>query len=116
VDLAIEIPQPDGACRERLIRLYARDMAADADTAGLVAQTEGVTASFIKELVRRAALASLRGGDRPPALRQAHVDAVLAEMNVEQQALTRSLLGGDTSRAEARPVQFSPGAFRRPRR
>jgi hypothetical protein len=116
VDLAIEIPRPDAACRERLIRLYARDMAADADTAGLVAQTEGVTASFIKELVRRAALASLRAGDRPPALRQAHVDAVLAEMNVEQQSLTRSLLGGDTSRAEARPVQFSPGAFRRPRR
>ena len=31
VDLAIEIPRPDAACRERLFRVYVRDLAMDAD-------------------------------------------------------------------------------------
>jgi ATP-dependent 26S proteasome regulatory subunit len=98
VDLAVEIPRPDAVCREGLIRLYARDLAMDADVAGIVAATEGVTASFVKELIRRTVLASLRAGDRPAVLRQAHADAVLAEMNAEHQSLTRSLLVGDTPR------------------
>jgi hypothetical protein len=38
-------------------------------------------------------LASLRAGERPPVLRGPHFADVLAEMNSEHQALTRSLLG-----------------------
>jgi hypothetical protein len=112
VDLAVEIPRPDAACREQLIRLYARDVAFDGDMSSVVAATEGVTASYIKELVRRAVLAALRAGDRPPVLRQAHFDEVLAEMNAEHQSLTRSLLGADTLPGEPRPM----GAIQRPRR
>jgi ATP-dependent 26S proteasome regulatory subunit len=93
VDLAIEIPRPDAGCRERLFRLYVRDLALDADLGPVVAGTEGVTASFVKEMIRRTVLASLRAGERPPVLRDAHFTAVLAEMNGERQALTRSLLG-----------------------
>jgi SpoVK/Ycf46/Vps4 family AAA+-type ATPase len=117
VDLAIEIPRPDGACRERLIRLYARDLALDADVAGIVAATQGVTASFVKELIRRTVLASLRAGDRPAVLRQAHTDDVLGEMNAEHQSLTRSLLAGDTPRAgqQVRP-RPQPRALRPLRR
>jgi hypothetical protein len=120
VDLAIEIPRPDAACRERLIRLYTRDLAidADVDVAGIVAATEGVTASFVKELIRRTVLTSLRAGDRPAVLRQAHADAVLAEMNAEHQSLTRSLLAGDTPRItgpQLRPHP-QPRAFRPLRR
>jgi ATPase family associated with various cellular activities (AAA) len=111
VDLAIEVPRPDAACRERLLRLYARGAAPDADIPAVVAATEGVTASYIKELVRRAVLAALRAGQRPLVLHDAHFDEVLAEMNSEHQSLTRSLLGGDATPADAR----SPGA-RRPRR
>jgi hypothetical protein len=95
VDLAIEIPRPDAGCRERLFRLYVRDLTADADLGPVVAGTEGVTASFVKEMIRRTVLASLRAGERPPVLRDAHFTAVLAEMNGERQALTRSLLGVD---------------------
>jgi hypothetical protein len=95
VDLAIEIPRPDAACRERLFRLYVRDLALDADLEPVVAGTEGVTASFVKEMIRRTVLASLRAGERPPVLRDAHFAEVLAEMNGEHQALTRSLLGVD---------------------
>jgi DNA polymerase III delta prime subunit len=93
VDLAIEIPRPDGGCRERLFRVYIRDLAVDADLDPVVAGTEGVTASFVKEMIRRTVLASLRAGERPPVLRDAHFSAVLTEMNGERQALTRSLLG-----------------------
>lgn len=93
VDLAIEIPRPDPVCRERLLRLYARDLELPADLSAVVAGTEGVTASFVKELIRRVVLASLRAGDSPPTLRSAYFAEVLDEMNSERHALTRSLLG-----------------------
>jgi len=112
VDLAIEIPRPDAVCREKLLRLYTRDVTLDGDTSAVVAATEGVTASYIKELVRRAVLAALRAGDRPLVLRTAHFDEVLAEMNAQHQSLTRSLLGGETGAADTRPA----AAFRRIRR
>jgi hypothetical protein len=106
VDLAVEIPRPDAACRERLLRLYARHLAVEADLGEVVAGTEGVTASFIKEMIRRTVLVSLRSGDRPPVLRGAHFDEVLAEMNGEHNALTRSLLGA--------PAPDGPPADREP--
>jgi hypothetical protein len=112
VDLAIEIPRPDAVCREQLLRLYTRDVALDGGTSAVVGATEGVTASYIKELVRRAVLVALYAAERPPVLRQAHFDEVLAEMNAEHQSLTRSLLGGNARPSDARP----PGALRRPRR
>jgi hypothetical protein len=93
VDLAIEIPRPDGHCRGRLLRVYARDLTVEGDLEQVVAGTDGVTASFIKEMIRRTVLASLRAGERPPVLRGSYFTGVLAEMNSEHQALTRSLLG-----------------------
>ncbi len=93
VDLAIEVPRPDAGCRERLFHLYARDLVLDADLEPVVTGTEGVTASFVKEMIRRTVLASLRAGEHPPVLRDAHFAGVLAEMNGQHQALTRSLLG-----------------------
>ncbi len=112
VDLAIEIPRPDAECREKLLRLYTRDVTLDGDPSAVVAATEGVTASYIKELVRRAVLAALRAQDRPLVLREAHFEAVLTEMSAQHQSLTRSLLGGDTAAGEMRPA----AAFRRMRR
>jgi SpoVK/Ycf46/Vps4 family AAA+-type ATPase len=120
VDLAIEIPRPDAVCRERLLQVYARDLAVDADLGQVVAGTEGVTASFIKELIRRTVLVSLRAGDRPPVLRGAHFAEVLAEMNSEHHALTRALLGGsgagsaDDDEPAARE-QLHPVSGHRPR-
>ena len=95
VDLAVEIPRPDAACRERLLRLYARGLAIEANPAEVAAATDGVTASFIKELIRRAVLTSLRAGEHPPVLRGEYFTAVLGEMNGEHHTLTRSLLGSD---------------------
>jgi len=96
IDLAVEIPRPDAQSRERLLRVYARDLTVDADLGPVVQGTEGVTASFVKEMIRRTVLVSLRAGDSPPVLRSAYFADVLTEMTDERQALTRSLLGGST--------------------
>ena len=117
VDLAVEIPRPDARCRERLLRVYARDLAVDADLEQVAAGTEGVTASFIKEMIRRTVLASLRAGERPPVLRGPHFAGVLAEMNSEHQALTRSLLGAGAegpARQQIRRSGPAPGRAARP--
>src|SRR4029079_6444507 len=63
VDLAIEIPLPDAAARRRLLELYARGLdLTGADIDAVVARTEGVTASFFKELLRKATPAAGEDG------------------------------------------------------
>jgi len=109
VDLAIEIPRPDAACRDALLRLYTRGVALDGGLSAVVAATEGVTASYIKELVRRAVLAALSAAQRPVLLRQEHFDEVLAEMSAERQSLTRSLLGGAVPADAHQPAAFRRG-------
>jgi len=92
VDLAVEIPLPDAESRERLIALYGRglDLALD-DPDRVVARTEGVTASFIKELLRKARLWAAE--DDRVTVTQADVDAALDELLHETSALTRVILG-----------------------
>jgi hypothetical protein len=90
VDLAVEIPKPDAACRERLLRLYAGPALRLPDASALVAATDGVTASFVKEWVRRAVLASV--GE--PGVDENALRRTLDELLSQQQALTRSMLGG----------------------
>jgi hypothetical protein len=91
VDLAVEVPLPDTEARHRLIRLYARDLPfapAALDTAAR--RSAGTTASFAKELVRRAVLIAAEAGrdTTDDDLTQA-----LDEMLSEAQTVTRSLLG-----------------------
>ena len=76
----------------------------------VVTGTEGVTASFLKEMIRRTVLVSLRAGDRPPVLRGPYFADVLAEMSGERHELTRSLLGAGGGAGA--PV---PGRQRHPR-
>lgn len=59
VDVAVEIALPDAAARERLLRLYGAGVPlalAQRDVDQAIERTDGVTASFIKELIRRATL------------------------------------------------------------
>lgn len=97
VDLAMEVPLPDAECRERLLRLYTSDVDLDlTDASAIVTASDGVTASFVKELVRRAVLIAL---DEQPAADRVRLDestitAALGELMDERQALTRSILGG----------------------
>jgi hypothetical protein len=92
VDLAVEVPKPDAECRERLLRLYASATPLVLPSAeNVVEATEGVTASFIKELVRRAVL---RHADQGGPLDETVVHEALSDLLAEHQTLTRSILGG----------------------
>ena len=65
VDQAVELPLPDAEGRRRLLALYRGNLDLElVDTEPIVAETEGVTASFFKELMRRAALVSAERVDR----------------------------------------------------
>ncbi|WP_062351170.1 AAA family ATPase [Herbidospora yilanensis] len=101
IDLAVEVPPPDATARDRLIRLYARNRPIEADVAAVVKATEGVTASFIKELLRRVVLTALRRDEH--ALTDDHFTAVLTRMAGDGESLTRALLGGAAERKDVRP-------------
>ncbi|MCI3273201.1 AAA family ATPase [Streptomyces cylindrosporus] len=92
VDLAVEIPLPDAEGRAALLALYGTNLDLGEDIAReVVTRTEGTTASFTKELVRRAVLiAAERESDRTEAsdLREA-----LDELLSDRDRLTRRLLG-----------------------
>lgn len=67
VDHAAELPVPDAAARAMLLRLYRGRLDLDvSDLDTVIARTEGVTASFIKELLRRAALVAAEEDDGGP--------------------------------------------------
>jgi predicted AAA+ superfamily ATPase len=97
VDLAVEIAKPDLEGRERLFRLYAADLLAagqlsESAVHAAAARTEGVTASFTKELIRRCVVNAALAGRSPE---DADVSAALDEMLSDAESLTRSLLGGE---------------------
>jgi SpoVK/Ycf46/Vps4 family AAA+-type ATPase len=96
VDVAVEIDLPDAAARERLLVLYGRSLPlrmADAETREVVERTEGVTASFLKELLRRSMLESLHEDAYEQVVTAAHVSRALDDLLDSTQQLTRSLLG-----------------------
>jgi ATP-dependent 26S proteasome regulatory subunit len=100
VDQAVELTLPDLAARRALFELYRGDL--DVDTSrvdDVLARTEGVTASFLKELLRRSAL---RAAERTPddeglAVTADDLDAALDELLDTRNALTRVLLGSAPS-------------------
>jgi cell division protease FtsH len=116
VDAAVEIAPPDGDGRRRLLRLYGTGLGigalTDEELEDSVAATEGRTATYLREVVRRAALIA---AERQPegALR---VDGRLLgqaarELLGDRAALTRALLGGaDEPDAEPPFSAEPPGA------
>ena len=97
VDQAIEFPRPDDDGRAKLVRLYARGMEiADEVLRATVQRTDGVSASFIKELMRRSAQFYLER-DGSGALELGDVEAALDELLISGGSFNRSLLGGVAS-------------------
>lgn len=93
VDQATEIPLPDAECRRRLISLYGEGLDLKLEAVEeVVARTEGTSASFIKELLRRATLfAAEEEGDL--VVTDRHVSEALDELLVAGGTLTMRLLG-----------------------
>jgi hypothetical protein len=102
VDHAAELPVPDAAARLRLLRLYQGRLKVElSDSESVISRTEGVTASFIKELLRRAALVAAEeddgaadGADAPITVKDAHLSAALDQLLDTRSRLTQALLGG----------------------
>jgi len=96
VDVAVEIGLPDADARRKLLDLYARSVPlqlSDADVMGVVERTEGVTASFLKELLRRAVLESLFDHTPLRIVTAEHTSRALDDLLDTTQQVTRSLLG-----------------------
>ncbi len=96
VDVAIEIDLPDADARERLLALYGRSLPlrlSEEETREIVDRTEGVTASFLKELLRRAMLECLHDDAAEQLVTATHTSRALGDLLDSGQQLTRSLLG-----------------------
>jgi hypothetical protein len=64
IDHTARLPLPDAVARRRLVRLYQGGLHIGRTSAiSVVARTDGVTASFIRELLRRAALQAAMHAD-----------------------------------------------------
>jgi hypothetical protein len=105
VDQAVALELPDPDARRALLRLYSGALVVDESRLGsVVERTEGVTASFLKELLRRAALLAAdqsddpddRTGTGPLAVSADQLDAALEELLDTRNAMTRTLLGGSS--------------------
>ena len=96
VDIAVEIALPDAAARERLLTLYGQNVPlalTEQDVNLAVERTDGTTASFLKELIRRSVLESLHDDPALPAVTGAHLARALDDLLDAAQAVTRTLLG-----------------------
>lgn len=121
VDAAIEIAPPDSEGRLRLFRLYGAGLDADElseeELQDAVSATDGRTATYIREVVRRAALQA--ADDNPEGSLQ--VDGSMlakaaSDLLEDRAVLTRSLLGGpedpDAEPPLGGPVGLPPMAAR----
>jgi ATP-dependent 26S proteasome regulatory subunit len=93
IDQAIEFPLPDEDGRRQLIRLYSYGLMISNDLVQNVARkTKGVSAAFLKELMRRSAQFYLQR-ERSGALIQGDLNDALEEMLFAGGSLNRKLLG-----------------------
>ena len=96
VDVAVEVSLPDAPAREQLLTLYGRSVPlalAEADVTEAVERTDGTTASFLKELIRRSVLEALHDDPSLPAVTGAHVSRALDDLLDSSQKVSRTLLG-----------------------
>ncbi len=96
VDVAVEIALPDAPARKRLLTLYGQNVPltlTEEDVSLAVERTDGTTASFLKELIRRGVLESLHDDPALTTVTGAHLARALDDLLDTAQAVTRTLLG-----------------------
>ena len=99
VDQAVLMELPDVEGRRRLFELYRGRLTVDEGRLeSVLERTEGVTASFLKELLRRAALIAVADsdavGEAPLEVSADHLDTALDELLDTRNAMIGVLLGG----------------------
>ena len=108
VDQAVSLELPDADARRALYELYRGNLDVDeANLDSVIERTDRVTASFLKELLRRAALiaADDSTGERL-AVSAEQLDAALDELLDTRNAMTRVLLGGQRPTATDDPNRW----------
>jgi ATP-dependent 26S proteasome regulatory subunit len=101
IDQAIEVPLPDEIGRGKLVRLYGKGLPlTEAVIEDAVRRTAGVSAAFIKELMRRIAQSSL-ARDGGQSVASADIDEALDDMLFTGGRLNVKLLGGAQAMAAA---------------
>jgi ATP-dependent Clp protease adapter protein ClpS len=94
IDQAIEVPLPDEVGRKKLVQLYGRGLPlGDAVVSEAAQRTKGVSAAFIKELMRRIAQASI-ARDRGTTVESDDISEALDDMLFAGGKLNVKLLGG----------------------
>ena len=91
IDQAIEIAKPDADARRRLLELYLEGT--DHSIASLdsvIDRLEGVTASFVKELVRRAMMSALDGDG---TIGESNLDGAITDLLEGSAQIAQSALG-----------------------
>lgn len=105
VDQAILFPLPDADCRRRLLTLYGEGLRFDGvDAEVWVEKLDGVSAAFIEEWLRKAALLAAEDGQTTAPLRvtESHLEGSVRELVYFGGDLTQRLLGyrpADAARA-----------------
>ncbi len=95
IDQAIEVPLPDRIGREKLVRLYGGGLKlSDHVVTELVKRTNGVSAAFIKEMMRRTAQSGIMRG-RTDVVTSEDVAEALDDMLFTGGKLNIKLLGGE---------------------
>jgi cell division protease FtsH len=110
IDQAVEMELPDAAARRALVELYRGALGWEVGEPTLeaaIGRTAGTTASFTKEMLRRAALVSLERdpGQSAPTITDADLVAGLDELLDSRNRMTRRALGAghDDGQASPRP-------------
>jgi ATP-dependent 26S proteasome regulatory subunit len=94
IDQAIEVPVPNDIGRRKLVQLYGAGLPlGDAVVREAAERTRGVSAAFIKELMRRAAQASITR-DGGATVESADISEALDDMLFTGGKLNIKLLGG----------------------
>ncbi|WP_156390962.1 MULTISPECIES: AAA family ATPase [unclassified Nocardioides] len=99
VDQAVHIDVPDRDARHRLVELYAGRLEVDLGRIeDVLDRTDGVTASFLKELLRRAAVVAADRQDAPDddtalAVSADDLEAALDDLLDTRNQMTRAVLG-----------------------
>jgi ATP-dependent 26S proteasome regulatory subunit len=93
IDQAIEFPLPDEEGRGKLVRLYSSGVSLTGEAiAEIVRRTDGVSAAFIKELMRRTVQFHIEGNGRGEVSHE-DIDSALDEMLFRGGSLNLKLLG-----------------------
>jgi hypothetical protein len=95
IDQAIEFPLPDEEGRAKLTRLYSPNLPVSPEILDrIVSRTKGVSAAFLKELMRRCAQFQIEASAGSPLSKDA-VDSALEEMLFAGGSLNRRILGAE---------------------